>query len=291
MISMTGYGRGEASNGEVSVVVEMKSVNNRFRDVQLRAPREYLLLEPRIQDRLRQDVNRGRVEIFVRRTSSESSQRVQPDQALAESYHRAMTDVAKRLQRDVADVPLAAVLQQPGVLSLVDQDTDALAEWEVLSTALDAAITELMEMRRSEGQALLEDLQRHLDELLRLRAEVEACADGIGERLRARLEARLNKLLADRVDPARLAQEAAILADKADVSEELARMQSHCQQFLETMQATDEPVGRKLDFLLQELNREINTIGSKSAEHPIAARVVDMKSVLERMREQAANVE
>lgn len=291
MISMTGYGRGEASNSEVAVVVEMKSVNNRFRDVQLRVPREYLLLEPRIQERLRQDINRGRVEIFVRRTSSESAQTVRPDPALAERYLGAMAAVAKHLQREQTDVPLGLVLQQPGVLAVVDQETDALAEWDVVDTALGAALAELVEMRRVEGDALRADLQRHLDELLRLRAEVAEHADGIAERLRMRLQQRLEKLLGDRVDPTRLAQEAAILADKADVSEELTRIQSHCQQFSETMLATDEPVGRKLDFLLQELNREINTIGSKSAEHPISARVVEMKSVLERMREQAANVE
>ena len=291
MISMTGYGRGEASNGEVSVVVEIKSVNNRFRDVQLRVPREYMLLEPRVQERLRKDITRGRLEIFVRRSSTEGSQKVQPDPALAESYFKAMGDVARRLQREPGEIPLSIILEQPGVLSLVDRDPDVLAEWEVLSTALDAALSELVEMRRVEGRALEQDLRHHLDEMLRLRAEVETQAEGVAERLRARTLQRLNKLLADRVDPTRLAQEAAILADKADISEELARMGSHCQQLAEAMGDEREPVGRKIDFLLQELNREINTIGSKSAEHPIAARVVDMKGVLERMREQAANIE
>lgn len=290
MNSMTGYGRGEASNGDLSVVVEMKSVNNRFLDVQLRVPREYLLLEPRIQERLKRDVQRGRVEIFIRRTASESSQQVNADPALAESYHRAMLVVANRLQRGTEAIPLALVLAQPGVLSVSDRDPDALAEWEVVSTALEAALAELLEMRAREGAALGEDLRRQLDQLQRLSSEVEASAAGVAERLKQRLEARLARLLADRVEPGRLAQEAAILADKADISEELVRIRSHGQQFADALTAA-EPVGRKLDFLLQELNREVNTVGSKSAEHPIASRVVEMKGLVERLREQAANVE
>ena len=290
MNSMTGYGRGEATNGEVAVVVEMKSVNNRFLDVQLRVPREYLLLEPRLVERIKRDITRGRVEVFVRRTSSDSTQVVQPDPALAESYRKAMVIVAQRLQRTPEDVPLALILQQPGVLSLVERDTDVLAEWDVVSTALEAAMSELLEMRATEGLALRADLGGHLDQLEVLRAQIEAEAQGVAERLRARLDNRIRKLVADRVEPARLAQEAAILADKADISEELARLGSHCQQFRDTLSAT-EPVGRRLEFLLQELNREINTTGSKTTEHPVAARVVDMKSVAERMREQAANIE
>lgn len=292
MISMTGFGRGEASNSDVSVVVEMKSVNNRFRDIQLRVPREYMLLEQRIHDVLRQYIARGRVEVYVRRQAGESGQRVRPDLALAERYLRAMVEIAKHLQRDATEIPLSRVLDQPGVLSLEDADTDALAEWDVVGTALEAAVGQLVAMRQSEGMALESDLRRHLADLRRLRDEVEAAADGVAERLKARLDARLSRLLGDRsVDPVRLAQEAAILADKADIREELARISSHCDQFEETLACTGEPIGRKLDFLLQELNREVNTIGSKTTEHPIAARVVELKSVLERMREQAANVE
>lgn len=290
MNSMTGYGRGEATNREIAVVVEMKSVNNRFLDVQLRVPREYMLLEPRVVERLKRDLVRGRIEVFVRRTALEGSQQVQPDPALAESYLRAMLVVAQRVQRPPEEVSLAQVLQQQGVLTVVDREADALSEWDVVSAALEAALGELQGMRSTEGRALQEDLGRHLDALLRLRSEVSSAAEGVAERLKSRLETRLQRLLADRVEPQRLAQEAAILADKADISEELARLESHVAQFAEALAAA-EPVGRKLDFLLQELHREINTIGSKSAEHPISARVVEMKSVAERMREQAANVE
>lgn len=290
MNSMTGYGRGEATNGEITVVIEMKSVNNRFCDVQLRMPREYLVFEQRVNRIIRDRIHRGRVDVFVRRSSTDSGRQVHADVALAERYHRAMLAVARRLQRDDAQLPLEVILSQPGVLSLVEAETDALAEWDVAEPALDAALAEMLEMRAAEGAELKRELRRHLDDLQRLRAEVEASAEGVAQRLRRRLDTRIQRLLADRVDPVRLAQEAVILADKADISEELLRIHAHCKQFSEALERT-EPVGRKLDFLLQELNREINTIGSKAAEHPIAARVVEMKSVLERMREQAANVE
>ncbi|MEL6348033.1 MAG: YicC/YloC family endoribonuclease [Myxococcota bacterium] len=290
MNSMTGYGRGEASNGDISIVVEMRSVNNRFRDLQIRLPRAYMVLESRIQKAMRDHVQRGRVDIFVRRTAAEGVHTIKADPVLAERYATAMREVANRLQRDAADIPLDLIFNQPGVLEQTEMEADALSEWMLVQTALEGARAELVAMRATEGAALARDLRRHLDELLRLRDEVEAHCEGINARLKQRLENRIQRLIDDRVDAGRLAQEAAILADKADVSEELSRIQSHGQQFVDTMDEQD-AIGRKLDFLLQELNREINTIGSKAAEHPISARVVEMKSVLERMREQTANIE
>jgi len=287
---MTGYGRGEATGGGVTVVVELKSVNNRFRDLNLRLPREHAVLEPRLHNLVKDRVHRGRVEVFVRRSAIETGQVVRPDPVLAERYLSAMSAVAKRLQRDPAEIPLELVLNQPGVLTLVDGEPDALAEWDILATAVEAALSDLIRMRAVEGEALAADLAQHLDQLEALHREVAACAEGIAERLMGRLAQRLQRLLDDKLDPSRLLQESAILADKADVSEELARLGSHIEQLRAALRA-DEPVGRKIEFLVQELNREVNTIGSKAAEHPISARVVDMKSVVERLREQSANVE
>jgi uncharacterized protein (TIGR00255 family) len=289
MKSMTGFGRAEASNGNLTLVVEMKSVNNRFRDVQVRLPREYNVLEPRAQNLLRESVHRGRVDVMVRRSSSEGASRIVPDLALVDQYRKAVAEVANRLQVD-AIAPLDFILAQPGVLMTADADPDALAEWDLLETALLAAAEDLDRMRSTEGEALRIDLDRHLTEALRLHAEIASHAEGIAERLRARLEERLLRLLADRLDPNRLTQEAAMLADKADIAEELSRFNSHCDQFAEALNAA-EPVGRRLDFLLQEMNREVNTIGSKAAEHAVSTRVVDLKTTLERLREQAQNVE
>ncbi len=290
MHSMTGYGRGEATNGDVSIIVEIRSVNNRFRDLQVRLPRAYMVLESRIVAALKPHIHRGRVEVFVRRTATESGQTILTDPRLAERSYKAMADVAQRLARDPGEIPLELILSQPGVLTAAESDPDALGEWNLVATALEGAKADLLTMRAAEGRALSADLHRHLAAMLALRSEVAACCEGINDRLRSRLTARITRLIGDRVEPGRLAAEAAILADKADVSEELARILSHCHQFQDVME-DDEPIGRKMDFLLQELNREINTIGSKAAEHPISSRVVEMKSVLERMREQAANIE
>jgi uncharacterized protein (TIGR00255 family) len=215
---------------------------------------------------------------------------VVPDLGLAVKYEKAMLAVAQKLGRLNEPAPLALILSQPGVLSPSEPEADALGEWGLVATALDAALRDLAAMRAIEGEALHKELQRLLDELQRHWADVHSATDGIQERLRQRLSERLHRLLGELADPHRLTMEAAILADKADVTEELARIRSHCKQFADGMKL-QEPVGRKLDFLLQELNREVNTIGSKAAEHPVSSRVVDMKSVLERMREQAANVE
>jgi uncharacterized protein (TIGR00255 family) len=288
---MTGFGRGEASNSDVAVVVELKSVNNRFRDIQLRVPREYMALEGRINALLKAPFSRGRIDAFVRRSSHRTQSEVTCDTALAIRYAEAMRGVAEKIPGVVdARIPLKLVLSQPGVLTVSESVPDVMVEWDVVETAITAAIEDLKTMRSTEGVALHKDLSSNLDAVRVAFAQVEAVAVTIIDRLRTRVEARLQRLLQDRIEPQRLAQEAAILADKADVSEEITRLRSHCDQFATAMQS-DEPVGRRLDFLLQEMNREVNTIGSKAVDLPIHDRVVDMKTVLERMREQSANVE
>jgi uncharacterized protein (TIGR00255 family) len=288
MMSMTGFGRGEASNGAVTVIAELKAVNNRFRDIQLRLPREYNALEPRVLNLLREVVNRGRVDVAVRRSGTEAVGRVVADPRLAEQVWRAAHQVAQRLQQP--EVPLSFVLSWPGVLVATESEADVLAEWDVLEAALRGALGDLAQMRANEGAALARDLERHLDELARLRGEVETAQTGVAERLSRKLVERVQRLVSERVDPVRLAQEAALLGEKCDVSEELARLASHADQLRAALTA-DEPMGRKVDFLLQELNREVNTLGAKSADPVVSLRVVDMKAVLEKMREQAQNVE
>lgn len=290
MLSMTGYGRGEASNDHVSVVVELKSVNNRFRDVQIRCPREYLELEPRIHNLLKDAVHRGRVDVSVRRVAAVPATRVVACVGLAEEYARQIAAVAQRLGRDPASVDLAFILQQPGVLSLTEGDVDGAAEWPILQAALRAAVDALVVMRAQEGAALHEELAGLLREALGLVGAIEERASGVNERLKQKLEARLHRMTSEAVEPSRIAQEVALLADKCDVTEELVRLRSHCERFAEALDA-HEPVGRRLDFLLQEMHREVNTIGSKAVEHPVSDRVVELKSTLEKIREQSANVE
>lgn len=290
MNSMTGFGRGEATAGSTAVVVEIKSVNNRFRDVQIRVPREYNPFESRINNLVKDAVQRGRLEVAVRRSCTEGATRVVADHRLLEQYRFAIADAAHRLQRDASEVPLAFILGQPGVLIATDNDADALAEWDLVEGSVAAALADLATMRSTEGKALAKDLDRHLTEMRRLCSEIESAMAGVLDRMQLRLVERVSRLVGDRVDSGRIAQEAAILADKSDVSEELARLHSHADQFGDALML-DEPVGRKLDFVLQEMHREVNTLGSKTTEQTISTRVVDLKSVLERMREQVANVE
>jgi uncharacterized protein (TIGR00255 family) len=289
MNSMTGFGRGQASGSGVTVTVEMKSVNNRFRDLQLRCPREYMAFEPRVSALLKPRFGRGRIDVFIRRTSTSGGIGVSIDEGMATTYVKALMDLGGKLNL-ANDLSVSSIAAMPGVLSTVEQQPDVSAEWAVLETAVEAAADHLAEMREREGEATRESLTKLFDELADHRQRVVLEADGVASRLRLKLMDRLNKLVADRVDADRLAQEAAILADKADISEELDRLDSHIKQARAAMKR-NEPVGRRLDFLAQELNREINTIGSKAAEHAVSALVVDMKSTLERVREQVANVE
>ena len=287
---MTGYGRGEASNTEVTVVVELKSVNNRFRDLQLRCPREYMPLEPRINNLLKEPFHRGRIDAFVRRNTETTRSRVVVDMDLAGEYVRAIEAARGMFLGVDKAVPLPFIMGQAGVLSVTEATVDVMADWPVVETALQSAIEDLLEMRQVEGRAIYEDLQGHLAKLNEVIDQLAAAADGVNDRLQKRLETRIARMVGDRFEAYRITQEVAILADKSDVAEELARLRSHVEQFAEAM-GRDEPVGRRLDFLLQEMNREVNTIGSKAVEHPVSQRVVDMKSILERMREQSANVQ
>jgi len=289
--SMTGYGRGEASNADVTVVVELKSVNNRFRDLQLRCPREYMMLEPQMHKLLKAPFQRGRIDAFVRRQARASSKRVHANTELANEYAQVLNDVAADMVGYVGkDVPFTFIVQQEGVLTTVEAEVDVMGEWGVVETAMRAAIDDLALMRAAEGRALHTELAGYLDDIGQAVGEVEAAAVGINDRLKQKLEARIRRMVGDRFDPFRIEQEVALLVDKADIGEEITRMRSHCSQFKAAL-ASDEPTGRRMDFLLQEMNREVNTIGSKAAESEISSRVVDMKSTLERMREQAANVE
>jgi len=289
--SMTGYGRGEASNSQVTVVVELKSVNNRFRDIQLRCPKEYMALEPRINTMLKEPFQRGRIDAHIGRSSTGASKVVVADARLAMEYMKVINDAAEAMVGFVVrDIPFTFILSQPGVLNVQEARVDVMSEQEIVETALQSAIADLSEMRKKEGKNLKEDLSGHLEAMMELLGAVSSARDSVNQRLEDKLQTRLQRLLGERVDPFRLAQEAAILADKADVSEEIARLGSHCEQFREALEL-GVPIGRRLEFLLQEMNREVNTIGSKASEHPVSRSVVEMKTVLERMREQAANVQ
>ena len=290
MHSMTGYGRGETTRDGVRIAVEIRTVNHRFRDVNVRCPRDYAPLESRISTHIGTHLARGRLEVRIRREIEGASTDVHVNVALAERYHDALSSLAQTMPGVSDQVPLSLLVGQPGVLTVTEPTVDSAQEWELLRDALDAALEAVLVMRKTEGAALEAACTRQVSSLERCHGRARELTAGVAVRMRARLQARLDALSTDGVEPSRLAQEVALLADRADVTEELDRLESHLAQFRTALQ-DDGPVGRRLEFLCQELNREINTTGSKASEPDLSSLVVEMKSSLERLREQVANVE
>ena len=290
MNSMSGYGRGEAQNGDVAIVVELKATNNRFREVQIRLPKYYLALESRIKKHIANSIQRGRVDVYVRRERAGSGRRVEANLELAEQIYRAMSAVAQHLQRPPTDIPIQELLQQPGVLEFVEEQPDALGEWSLVLTALESALGDLCNMRTQEGAALQALIATQMNRLEILQSDLDRNLESLNEHLHKRLYARINRLVGESTNPDRIAQEAALLIDKSDISEELIRLRSHSLQLRQAI-AIQEPIGRKLDFILQEMNRDINTIGSKANAHQSSGLVIELKSTLEKLREHVASVE
>jgi uncharacterized protein (TIGR00255 family) len=292
LASMTGFGSGRAQSPHGSISVEVRSVNHRFREVKCRLPRELAGLEPRIQARVAEHVDRGALDVAVRvQGMAGGRRRVSVDHAYAGQVVGALRELKARHHLAGA-IDLDAVLGVEGVLLVDEQPLEAEALAETLDAALTEALQALVAMRREEGRALERDLTGRLEAMAASVEEIAGEADRLVEAYRERLEGRLERLLGDRtLDAGRLEAEVALLADRADVSEELTRLRSHIEQSHALVTDENPAVGRRLGFLLQEMNREVNTIGSKSQSLGISSRVVEMKAELERMREQVQNVE
>ena len=291
--SMTGYGRGEASVPTAHATAEVRSVNHRFADVQLKLPREWMALERELVNRVKDRIGRGRVEVMLRRAPGEGAA---PDVTLNEPLVLAILAQGERVAaasrgRLEARVTLGALLQVPGVLSVRDSAVDASDEAPAARDAVDQALTALLAMRASEGARLETDIRERLAEVARITDEIERLARDQPELFRARVERRLRELLeGESVDEGRLLQEAALLAAKAAIDEEITRLRAHVAQGRELLE-DDGPVGRRLDFLVQELAREANTVGSKNDDPRLAELVIALKGTVEAIREQVANVE
>jgi len=283
--SMTGFGRGVSEQARVRATVDIRGVNHRFLDLKLRGGPLSPALEEAISTRVRGVIERGSITVSIHLVRTAGAPRVNFQAAGA--AHVQLSELARTLGMHGPD--LALVLAQPGVVALADEDHEA-PDASVLA-ATEAALAQLQAMRDAEGQALARELTARLAELDGLRTKIAHLARTVPETVQARLRERIDKLLGDQaIDPARLAQEVALLADRADVTEELVRLASHLEQASKLVTAK-EPSGRRLDFLVQELGRELNTIGSKSALAEITALVVEGKAVLEKVREQVQNVE
>ncbi len=291
--SMTGYGRCEASAPTVHVTAEARSVNHRFAEVQVKLPREWMALEREVVSRIKERIGRGRVEVTLRRGAGEGAgRRVKLDDALVASIlaegDRIAAVSAGRIDPTLRFGELLAV---PGILTVdeesVDVDAEAPAVWE----ALDGALAALLAMRVSEGARLEDDVRERIAEIGKLTDRVAELAAEQPELFRARLERRIRELEEEAsIDEGRLLQEAATLAAKASIEEEITRLRSHVAQGGEIL-ADDGPVGRRLEFLVQEFGREANTVGSKNDDPRLAELVIALKATIEAVREQVANIE
>lgn len=290
MRSMTGCGRCQLMENGWEITVELKAVNHRFLDVSCRLPRSIAFLEEPVRQAISAQMKRGHVDVFVTvRRVGESASQVQVDAALAASYMQAAKAVAQAIGK--ASLPsVADVMKMEGVVSLAESDMDQEAVSTLCRKAADQAVTQLCVMREKEGANLWADLSAHLDAAAALREKILQRAPGVVEDYRTRLQQRLSQMLTEGVEPQRLAQEVALMADRCAIDEELSRLDSHIGQLRKFFEADGE-IGKKMDFLIQEMNREANTIGSKASDAQIAQHVVDLKSEIEKLREQVQNVE
>lgn len=295
LLSMTGYGSGSAQQDSTTVTVEIRSVNHRFLDLHIRTPREYLFLETEIQQLMRGALRRGRVDVSIAvQSAQESGSEI--DRDVAQSYIESASKLRDQFHIEGA-LDLATLLTLPGVVQskggISEPDASALlALGPLAQRAAQEALDSVLLMREREGMALRTDLLNHLARILALVSSVQAFAPDMAQDCRRKMEDRLARVLPQDglVDPQRLAQEVALLADKCDISEEIARLGSHLEQFHNLVEAGTE-IGKRLDFLLQEMQREVNTILSKSGNLEIARCGIDIKAEIEKVREQVQNVE
>ncbi len=289
---MTGYGRAESGESEGAFSVEMRSVNNRYLDIQIKLPRSIAALESRVRKTVQDRFSRGRIDIFVNRGGRDVMPfRLTVNHHLAGQYLDILRDLKDRFDlRGEIDVSLMSALPDVVVREDVSEDLEHL--WEQLRPVLQRAMDGLANMRDAEGAALSRDIASRLRSIEALAASISARAPETVEAARERMRESLQRLLREPPDPVRLAQEIAMLAERTDVTEELTRLGIHLSQFRTMIEGTStEPVGRKLDFLLQELGREANTVASKALDADISLNVVNIKAELEKIREQAQNIE
>jgi len=293
MKSMTGYGRGERSQDGFKIVVELNSVNRKQAEISLYLPREMEILEAQIRDLVNRSVSRGRVtaRVTLHAGVGKDSARMHLNVELAKAYTRELNKLAKQLKLP-GGVTLDHLVRAPGVLQTDEQIAGEEDFWPAVETALKQALTAMLKMREREGANLAKDLSARVTFMRNSVALVKKQAPAVVERYREQLITRIKnaRLETPALDDDRLIKEVVYFADRSDISEELTRLESHFQQF-DDCTKSKEPVGRTLDFLAQEMNREINTIGSKANDSVISREVVVLKAELEKFREQAMNVE
>ena len=289
--SMTGYGRGHAVNGRYDITVEVKSVNHRYCEFASRLPKAYLFLEEKLKHTLKAACSRGKVEAAVTIQLLDGGEsEITLNLETTKGYLSALREAAAALDL-IDDLRLSDIISFPDIFTVRKTEVDPDEMWEMVRPAAEQAVEAFIRMRETEGEQLGKDLKNRLDAIAAALSEIEERAPQLKEEYYARLYQKISEVLeGQNIDESRLITEAAIFADRVAIDEETVRLRSHLRQF-EDLLKSKEPVGRKLDFLVQELNREANTIGSKCQDVSIARRVIDIKSEIEKIREQIQNLE
>jgi uncharacterized protein (TIGR00255 family) len=288
---MTGYGRGQSSQNGSKFSVELNSVNRKQSDVVVTLPRELAELEPRVRDVINAEVSRGRLNVVIAaRYMASAGQAVALDTNLARTYYRAMVELQKELNAS-GEINIETVLRAPGVLRVPEEQISADDAWPHIESALKEALADLVKMREREGKHLAKDLIHRLKTVRGCVRKIRLLQPGVLKRHRQSLHERIQKAGLDLpIDDERLVKEVIFFADKSDVSEELTRLESHFAQFAHHLRK-NEPVGRTLEFMCQELGREFNTLGAKANDVEISQLVVTCKAEMEKIREQIQNIE
>lgn len=291
MKSMTGYGRHIATFGGTELTVEIKSVNNRYLETSVKLPRAYMFLEDKIKKTVQEYVSRGKADVFLTfRRIEGSDKKVSVDTALAGEYLSALTSASESLSLR-NDISVSTLFRIPDVFTVLEEKEDEEALWNFVSETLKEALVRYNEMRETEGEKLKKDILSRLEFIENTADEIEKENKETVNAYRERLYEKIKAVLSDRtIDDARVLQEVAIFSDKVCVNEEVIRLHSHSSQFRSIMESA-EPVGKKLDFLTQELNREANTTGSKCQDARVTEKVIALKSEIEKIREQIQNIE
>lgn len=288
--SMTGFGRASKQIESCFFTVEMKSVNHRFLDINLKMPKQFMGIEDKIKKIISQTISRGRLEVYINFEGEFiANKTVKVDWDIVDQFIASLKEIKERYSIE-DKISLENILSFNEGIEVTEQ-TLASEEFEIeLVQLIDLALKQLINMRAIEGQQLVVDLKKRLKRLQAITIDLEKIAPDVVEQYRERIKKRVGEFVTGNIDENRILTEVALFADKADITEELTRIHSHIHQFEDTL-LEHEPVGRKLDFLVQELNREANTIGSKANDGLIAKNVVELKSIIEKLKEQVQNIE
>lgn len=288
---MTGFGRGEFTQNYKTFIVEVRAVNHRYNDISIRMPRTFNSFEDKIREYIQNNISRGKVDIYISYTNiGVSDKRVVLDKQLTGEYINVLNNVKDEF--NISDkIDLSLITRLPDIIRIESDEEDQDEIWILLKNALEFAISNLVSMRENEGEMLKEDVIGRLENIGKIVNEIEQKASSIIDEYREKLSNRIKDLMKNSpVDESKIAMEVAIMADKSSIAEEIVRLRSHLSQMTSTLDSSN-PIGRKLDFIVQEMNRESNTINSKTGNIEIIRGIIEIKTEIEKIREQIQNIE